>query len=201
MGLKDEFETDAAYQARLDSVWSKPLDANGRLVVALDTPPFDTAFDAEAGKINITNFAVPDYDHALATGKTPFYQIDVASALDSKTYRAANAFGVNAVVHSLNGTQVSLIADDLASKGILEKGSYGYGLHFATSVTDARLFKRIGKLIVVVRGAIPLTYYRRRKLPATLDDPIETVTSNFGLHAHVECIVAVAGSKEIARFP
>jgi len=200
-GRRDEFENDEAYHDRLDRIWRSPLGGTDRIIIEKSLSPLDVSFNANRYELEVANVARSDADHRLWNGNAPFWLTTIGSSLSGRNYTASNAFGISASVRSITGATVSLMYLPLVERGPLRVRKYGsYDLVFNVHTDDARRFKQIGKLVIVARAKSPFVFHKRKASTATLDDPVETRTSSYGLHVEVECIIAVAGDKEIGRY-
>ena len=211
---KGEYETTAAFNARLEGMKAAPLFGN----ISINSPMafvFPTAHSRQSLRADPTLQSSYDADEGLMTVSLsadegnisePLEATDLATlvvwdmvSMSAGYYHATNAFGVAATVRDSKGTSYGL-ALPLSSKSRLESG-----VSFKVSPDRARILERRVRILLVckVHEPRPLVAKRWQHAP-TLDEPYKSDSLELYLRAvPVKMVIfddetgEVLGQKEI----
>lgn len=206
---KDEFETTAAYEARLAAA------DNSKLIV-ISKPIEDIkylSYDADAGALHIESYAfnstVFDAWNAFYATKSEIKasvlsnRATVVSKLDVTTgsYTAQNGFGAKTTVTKVTRTLKAIFEAeerDSSNKLFVNTDSNGVIGALPMSAVEAKVFKRQAKIAFVV---IPKKPYVVRSTYAegktTINNPIDMMVNATILIADFQCGLLINSANQV----
>lgn len=174
---KDEFETTAQYEARVEK--ARGADLGGRnigdpLIVRLDIKKLDVAYDADAGVLNIRGPSPRAWDYRERAVNHRHEILVSSSRRFVRSYEGSNAFGKQMMVAVYDRNDTSLVFD-----------SYVDFLFFKESLAlppeRARDLKQNLRIFVVGVPASPFVLRKTDHTVPTTESPEELIINTTGV--------------------
>lgn len=190
---RGEFETTAAYQARMAKAISA-IAPSGSLTFPWMANRAAFSFDADAGTVTYANSTLDTLcevnPSSTAYGLSrPFCIEETARSTRDRAQVMANAFGAKAVVSPTHEMRVGIA---LNPDGHVDGGPLGYEaahlFQFQASVTEAQSLKKNGVVIVMMTPKAPLFVEGSHYSGATIDNPDETYGEDYLLIGDIVCL-------------
>ena len=214
---KSEYETTAAYEARLAAVNST---VPKQFIIQYQLNKEYLKYDADAGKLNVAAYAFrninTDYSSVFGYG-TPFYgkvkydsygNIDVVLSQTEKPvgqYEASNAYGAKATVTKVARTTQAVYErnadyDDDAFVGQVK----GVGAQIGAlpiSVDEAKALKATATAALVIEPKWPYFAKGQKSWDPTISNPTEITDDISVVVADIKCALLLNGSMQaVAAF-
>jgi hypothetical protein len=190
VAAKDQFETSASYQSRLDRLWKQPLGGSSRIIGVIEISGTAT-YDADKQQLTMHDL-FRRQSNDKSTNSTPIYVAHlIVGGPPDGSYVGSNAFGRSTKVDVTRITNVDLQLSEVPSGPLLRDTGYGVDLVVPSSPETARGLLHGGRVVLSTTARTPLVTYSFERDRPTLDDPTDLFIRSYGLSVTFECALVI----------
>jgi hypothetical protein len=196
--VRDEYETTAQYQERVEEFWGSAFGRSNRIFVARELSPLEISYNADDGSMYVTHIFSPLTKSQRGLAVQIFF-----GERRSSSEQVQNVFGAKTTLTRESHVTGNLVLDPATKvtrhprfvRGRMFEDEAGFS--FPLSVDQAKLLKREPTMLLVGKLHKPVPAIGFKRFQATFQDPTDTTIRIFDFTVEAECLIFLAGNKQV----